>query len=502
MSSKYLFIFEMANNHNGDPAHGVAIVKALKRASEGFDFRFAVKLQYRHLPDFIHPDYRARTDYRFVKRFSETALSWDDYRRIKDAIVEAGFLTVCTPWDEASVDRIVEHGYDFLKVPSCYLTDWPLAEKIALTRLPLIISTAGEPFEEIDRIVAFYQDRNKHLTIMHCVGEYPTASDNLQLNQIDLLRARYANVEIGYSTHEAPDQLDAVRIAIAKQATVFEKHVGLATVTTKLNEYSANPDQVLRWLEAARSAVAICGIEGRRHVFSATEKRTLNELRRAVFARHEIKAGDIIRSADIFLSIPGAEGQLRGNDLSKYTEYRAVRSFAPNDPILRSGVTATDTRSLIHAVVKDAKALLKASGAMVPARFRLEVSHHYGLERFREFGSAAITVVNREYCKRVILVLPGQRHPEQWHKLKDETYHILYGEIDLSVGGEQRVVGKNEVVIIPRGTKHEFGSQSGAVIEEISSAYAAEDSYYTDPAIMKNANRKTYVMNWLDATSQ
>jgi len=170
MSKQLLFIFEMANNHMGDVAHGIRIVRELREACAGFDFRFAVKLQYRHLPDFIHPDYRSRTDLKFVKRFSETALSWDDYRRIKDAIVENGFLSMCTPWDNLSVDKIVEHGYDYLKVPSCYLTDWPLAEKIAATKLPLVISTAGESFEDIDRIVSFYQHRDKQLAVMHCVG--------------------------------------------------------------------------------------------------------------------------------------------------------------------------------------------------------------------------------------------------------------------------------------------------------------------------------------------
>src|SRR5258708_25068243 len=113
---------------------------------------------------------------------------------------------MCRRWAEVSGEKIVEHGCDYLKVPSCYLTDWPLAEKIATTKLPLVISTAGESFEEIDRIVSFYQHRDKPFAIMHCVGEYPTADENLQLNQIDLLRRRYANVEIGYSTHEAPDQ--------------------------------------------------------------------------------------------------------------------------------------------------------------------------------------------------------------------------------------------------------------------------------------------------------
>ena len=494
-----LFIFEMANNHMGDVAHGIRIVRELREACVGFAFRFAVKLQYRHLPDFIHPDYRQRTDLKFVKRFSETALSWDDYRRIKDAIVENGFLSMCTPWDNLSVDKIVEHGYDFLKVPSCYLTDWPLAEKIATTKLPLVISTAGESFEDIDRIVSFYQHRDKQLAVMHCVGEYPTADDNLQLNQIELLQKRYAGVEIGYSTHESPDQCEAVMLAVAKGATLFEKHVGVPTENYSINAYSATPAQVRRWLEAARRAFAMCGVSGRRHGFSAAEQRTLGDLHRAVFARRAIQAGEVITLDDVFLSIPGTAGQIVGQDLSKYTEYRATRAYAVNEAILRAEVEATDTRSVIHGIVRDAKAMLKTSGAIVPAQLELEVSHHYGIERFREFGTTTITVVNREaYCKRVILILPGQAHPEQWHKLKDETYHLLHGEIELTLDGVRRTVTKNEVVVIPRGVKHAFKSLGGAVIEEISSAYAQSDSYYSDAEITANVNRKTYVTNWMD----
>ena len=35
------------------------------------------------------------------------------------------------------------------------------------------------------------------------------------------------------------------------------------------------------------------------------------------------------------------------------------------------------------------------------------------MDNFAKFGSTIITVVNREYCKRVIVLLPGQTHPEQ-----------------------------------------------------------------------------------------
>jgi len=498
MTARHLFIFEMANNHMGDVSHGVRIIRELREASAGFDFRFAVKLQYRNLPELIHPDYRGRSDIKLVKRFSESALGWDDYRKLKDTIVENGFLSVCTPFDEVSVDRAVEHGFDYLKAPSCSLTDWPLAEKIATTSLPLILSTAGEPFEEIDRIVSFYQHRDKRIAIMHCVAEYPTSDANLQLNQIDLLLRRYANVEVGYSTHEPPRQLDAIKMAIAKGATLFEKHVGVPDEGRPLNAYSANPAQVRAWLRAAKIAVAMAGAEGQRHGFSPAELSTLSELRRGVFAGRPITSGAIIKRDDMIFAIPAGSGQLVANDVSKYTEFRASRSYMPGEPILRAGVTSIDTRSLVHGIVRDVKAMLKMSGAVVPTQLELEISHHYGIERFREAGSAMITVINREYCKRLVLMLPGQWHPEHWHTQKDETFHLLHGEIDLVLGGEHRRCVKNDVIVIPRGVKHEFRSRTGAVIEEISSTHIRNDSCYADQSIGHNDKRKTYVTNWMD----
>src|SRR5215472_6869584 len=179
LSARPLFIFEMANNHMGSVEHGRRIVEAMRDAAKDFPFSFAVKLQYRDIDTFIHPDFRNRTDLKFVKRFSETRLSWEQYKQIKDAIEDAGFVSVCTPWDEISVDKIEEHGFDFIKIPSCYLTDWPLLERIAKSSKPVIASTAGVTVSDIDRIVSFFRHRQKDFSLMHCVGEYPTRDENL-----------------------------------------------------------------------------------------------------------------------------------------------------------------------------------------------------------------------------------------------------------------------------------------------------------------------------------
>jgi sialic acid synthase SpsE len=57
-----LFILEMANNHMGDVEHGLRIIRDCADAVRGLPYSFAVKLQYRHLDTFIHPDFQSRSD--------------------------------------------------------------------------------------------------------------------------------------------------------------------------------------------------------------------------------------------------------------------------------------------------------------------------------------------------------------------------------------------------------------------------------------------------------
>jgi sialic acid synthase SpsE/quercetin dioxygenase-like cupin family protein len=492
-----LFIFEMANNHQGSVQHGIRIVRELAEAARGFPFRFAVKLQYRDIDTFIHPDFRQRLDLKFVKRFSATRLDWGEYKQIKDAITDHGFLSMCTPWDELSVSKIEEHEFDILKIPSCYFTDWPLLDRIAQWNKLVIASAGGAALEDIDRVVSFFEHRRKPLALMHCVGEYPTPKNKLELNQIDLFRKRYPNIEIGYSTHESPDNFEAIKLAIAKGAQLFEKHVGVPTDTIALNAYSATPDQVRRWLEAATEAYEMCGTDGSRSSFTEGEVATLRELQRGAFARAKIAKGQKIGVSQVFLAIPNGPRQIVANDLSKYTEYVAMEDIEANAPITLDNTRQTEKRELVYKAIKQVREVLEASRVIAPTQAELEISHHYGLENFDRFGSTVITVVNREYCKRLIVLIAGQTHPEQWHNLKDETYHILHGEIQLKLDGVEKTYVANDIVTIPRGVKHGFVTKTGVVIEEISTCYAQGDSLYTDSSIEKNAARKTHVTYWM-----
>ncbi|MBN1865171.1 MAG: N-acetylneuraminate synthase family protein [Victivallales bacterium] len=493
-----LFVLEMANNHMGDLEHGLDIIRACHSAIAPLDIRCAIKFQYRDLDTFIHPSSRGRADIKYVKRFEETRLPESAFLEMKAEAEKLGMLTACTPFDENSVGLVQKHKFHILKIASCSLTDWPLLDKIASVDLPVIASTAGADLEEIDKVVSFFEHRAKQLCLMHCVGSYPTPSNELEMNQIDLFKQRYPGIAVGFSTHEHPDDLGPVKIAVAKGATVLERHVGMATEKYPLNAYSSSPEQLHAWAAAAKASLEICGTTAGRRKISAKEAEDLRGLKRGVFASKKITPGEKISSDNTFLAIPNQPGQLLANDLSKYIEHTLKQPLAENAPLLLGNMDIKDHRERVLEIVKKLCTLLKVANIRLPNKLELELSHHYGLEQFDKFGCSMINCINREYCKKIIILLPGQENPCHKHKLKEETFHILHGDLTLTLGTETKVCSAGELVTVERDIPHSFSSDNGAIFEEVSTTHYKEDSYYNDSAIHDNTNRKTRMTFWGD----
>jgi sialic acid synthase SpsE/mannose-6-phosphate isomerase-like protein (cupin superfamily) len=498
-----LFIFEIANNHMGDLQHGLNIIREIKKVSKKFDFQFGFKLQYRHLDSFIHPDYQGRTDFKYVKRFEETRLTEKELKILRDEINKLGFIPICTPFDEKSVELIEKHGFRAIKIGSCSLTDWPLLERIVLTELPVIASTAGATLEEIDRVVLFFENRNKKLCLAHCIGEYPTKRENLHLNQIDLLKKRYPEISIGFSTHEEPENVDSIKIAIAKGAGVFERHVTIESKKYPVNDYSSTPAQIEKWLQAAREAYRISGCEDKRYPIIEKEKNNLRSLKRGVFARGDLKKGEKITGKNIFLAIPSQEGQLLANDLSKYIEYILKKDLKNKRAIFPKDLKIKNLRGRVLNIVQKIKEIILKNHLVLPDKIGLELSHHYGIDKFEKWGAAILNFINREYCKKLIILLPGQKHPFHHHDKKEETFQVLNGSVQVVLDGEKKLLKSGDILTVERGASHSFASKEGVIFEEISTTHYKNDSFYVDKKIESNPDRKTeltFRADWLFKT--
>ncbi len=326
-----LFVLELANNHWGKLERGLRIVTDFSRIVRFNNVRAAIKLQLRDVDAFIHKDFRAREDIRYIKKTIETRLAKPDFLTLVDAISKAGCIPMATPFDEVSVDLCMELGIEILKLASSDLNDWVLIEKIATTRKPVIVSTGGSSLKDIDDLVKFFANRNIPLAINHCVSLYPSLDSELEMNQIDFLRERYPENVIGFSTHEHADWSTSVAIAYAKGARTFERHIDIEDIGYTVSPYCSLPHQVDEWFKAWQRAVAMCGAPGtHKRIPTQREIEYLDGLVRGVYARGNLPVGHVLTDDDVYLAIPLQKGQLSCRELMRgEVLVQAINADAP-----------------------------------------------------------------------------------------------------------------------------------------------------------------------------
>ena len=494
-----LFIYDMANNHQGDLQHGLNIIRELGDVNKRAEARGALKFQFRNIETFIHPDYKERKDINHIPRFMSTCLTKSDYEVLTKAVRDNGMITVSTPFDEESIDLIEELEIEVIKVASCSASDRPLIERIAKSKKPVIASTAGLSLEDIDRLVNIFEQERIKFSLMHCVALYPTTNEELNFNKIEFLKSRYPAVKIGFSTHEEPDNFTAIKIAFAKGARLFERHVGIETADYKLNAYSSRPDQIASWIQAYNETVKACGGEEPSPV-TPREMKSLYSLMRGVFAKKEIEKGRILNREDVFFAMPLLDGKLRSGMWRDGVV--ADKDYCANEPIIAGIINLKIPKEeMIYRYMLIVKGMLNKANIFLSQDNSIEISHHYGLEKFREFGVVIINCINRSYCKKLMVQLPRQKHPYHYHKKKEESFQLLYGDLEVTLDGKKKNLKPGDIVLVEQNRWHKFHTLDGAVFEEVSSTHYNNDSFYHDEGIIQVARekRKTIFRSMEDA---
>ncbi len=313
-----LFVLEMANNHWGRVERGLEIIANFSKIVRFNNIRAAIKLQFRDVDNFIHQDFRTRDDIRYIKKTLDTQMARKDLAILVEAIRKAGCIPSATPFDEASVDLCEELEIPLIKLASSDINDWFLVERIAKANKPVIASSGGSSVKDTDDLVTFFANRNIPFALNHCVSLYPTEDRDLQMNQIDYLRTRYPNNTIGFSTHEYHDWETSLAIAYAKGARTFERHIDIEADGINVSPYCTLPHQADLWFKAFRRVKSMCGHPGTvKRTCSVEEVKYLDGLVRGVYARHDLKQGQMLRDEDLYLAIPLQKGQLSCREIMR-----------------------------------------------------------------------------------------------------------------------------------------------------------------------------------------
>ena len=195
--------------------------------------------------------------------------------------------------------------------------------------------------------------------------------------------------------------------------------------------------------------------------------------------------------------MPLQEAQLTSGDWTEYLT--ADKPYTPNEAISEKiADSEVSSDELIYRVMLEVRAMLNRARIPISEESSIELSHHYGLERFREFGAVLINCINREYCKKLIIQLPRQKHPYHFHKKKEETFQLLYGDMEVEKEGRQVSLNPGDTVLVEPGEWHKFHTLHGLIFEEISTTHYNNDSFYEDERIARLPRdmRKNYIENW------
>ena len=294
----------MANNHAGDVDHGKEIIKEYHKICLEYKniFEFVFKFQYRNLETFIRKDMKGDFNIPLIKRFSETRLTISEFENLLSECKIHGFGTMITPFDEESVQQALDHNVDYLKIASCSFGDWPLLEAIVNAGKPIVASCAGATEDTIDNVVSFFRNRNVLPILQHCVGNYPTAPEDMNVGQVKYLADKYPYLQIGFSSHEDPSTVDIAPLALALGAKSFEKHVALETDVISKNKYSTSPVEFSSWLNQLVRSSEILGYSKTRYQSTENEVSSLRKLQRGVFLSRSVNAGATIDRKDVYFA--------------------------------------------------------------------------------------------------------------------------------------------------------------------------------------------------------
>ena len=147
-------------------------------------------------------------------------------------------------------------------------------------------------------------------------------------------------------------------------------------------------------------------------------------------------------------------------------------------------MTGSDEKKrIIDEYLDSAIGLMKAAHIVLTKIAKANVYHHLGADKLGKVGALFINVVNRDYCKSIVVMLPGQQYPDHYHRIKSESFYVLSGVLDVTIDGQEYAAEAGELLHVDRGQDHSFSSREGTIFEEISTMYVPNDSIYLDDSI-------------------
>lgn len=308
-------IGEIGQNHNGSVDIAKLIVELVSRPVKENTFNIdlqpmnAVKLTKRDLKEELSAS-QMNMSYVNPNSFGETygehraylELSDEEHFEVYTYSKSIGLDFVETLCSKGCLSLLKLFQPDYLKVASRDLTNLPLLEAMAETKIPMILSTGMSGKKELDDALDVITKYHSDISVLHCVSQYPTHPENLNLKTITYLQKHYPQYTIGFSDHTIG--ISAPVVAVGMGAKIIEKHITIDRNMKGTDQAgSLGPEGVNRMVRDIRIAERWLGKEDLYIDESVTNAKV--KLERSIASKRKLRAGDIITFDDIHLLSPG-----------------------------------------------------------------------------------------------------------------------------------------------------------------------------------------------------
>lgn len=301
-------IAEVGANHNGDMDLAKRMILSAKEAGADCvkfqswtkDTIFSKKVYEENY--FLNDDYRNRGDYTLEQIVEAYSVSEKQLLEIKTYCDQINIDFTSTPFSKQEVDFLVDQlGTKFIKVASMDLNNYPFLTYIAQKERPVILSTGLSNIAEIDEAVRTIEGENNHeIVLLHCVSLYPPSDQQVNLNNIDLLKDMY-NYPTGYSDHTLG--VTAPILSATKGVCLIEKHFTLDKDMFGWDHKISADVEELKVIVSETKRVSNMMGSYTRTVSESIERK--NAFRRSIVAARDIQLGKVICEEDLDYKRPG-----------------------------------------------------------------------------------------------------------------------------------------------------------------------------------------------------
>ena len=192
-------VAEIAQAHEGSVGIALSMIEAAKKAG-ATDVKFQMHIAEEESTKEesfrvkIFPEDKTRYEY-----WERTSFSIEMWRKVIDHCKRCEIGLIVSPFSDRALSDCVRLGIGKIKIGSGEIFNSVLLRKAAELADELIVSTGMSNWKEIDEAYSICR-QSKSLWFLQCTSKYPSALNQVGLENIDMLYDRY-RCKVGLSDH-------------------------------------------------------------------------------------------------------------------------------------------------------------------------------------------------------------------------------------------------------------------------------------------------------------